>query len=120
MWNFQLKENRCASSFMAHLEARKVKNLNSIICRINSVLVCMKNVFIDPNLRPFPKIPHQVIMVGTMPTLTKNLSFDTGTGHLLERERKLLKKGPEKFLPGPQDPLTGPVYKQNFCMFEVS
>ena len=49
-------------------------------------------------------------MVGAMSALSKNLSFATGTGRLLEREIKMLKKGTEEFVPGPQDPLAGHVY----------
>ena len=65
----------------------------------------MKNVFID---RPFLETPLRVIMVGAMPALTKNPGSETSTTRLLERERKMPKKGPKEFLPGPQDPLTCP------------
>ena len=50
----------------------------------------------------------RVIMVGAMPALTKNPGFATGTGRLLERERKMLKKSFDEFLPVFQDPLAGP------------
>ena len=79
----------------------------------------MEKVFIDHNLQKnstvvcfcpsrgpacqppaFQEMPLRVIMVGAMLTLTKNPGFATGTGRLLERN-KMLKKGPEEFLPGP-------------------
>ena len=41
-------------------------------------------------------------MAGAMPALTKNTGFATVTGRLLERERKMLKKGPMDFYQAPR------------------
>ena len=49
-------------------------------------------------------------MIEEMHALTKNPCF--GTGHLPEREKKKLKKGPEEFLPGAQDPLAAALRRE--------
>ena len=63
-------------------------------------------------------MPLRVIVVWAMPALTKHRGFTTGTGRVLDRERKILKKGLKEFLPGPEDPLTGSAHNlANYQLF---
>ena len=61
---------------------------------------CPQSAFAPPACRlpTFPEIPLRLIVVGAMPALTKN----PGAGPLLERERKMLKKGPRNFDQAPK------------------
>ena len=68
------------------------------------MLVCMENVFIDHNLQNNPPAvrfcPSNLAASGWS-SITRNAV--SGTGRLLERERKMFNKGPEEFYQAPKN-----------------